>query len=48
LVAVCLAWGLLVKRAFLPRHATDAATMAVILAVGGVYLMRLWNRERRP
>ena len=47
LMAVALAWGLLVKRAFSAGQATDAATMAVILAVGGVYLMRLWNRERR-
>jgi hypothetical protein len=48
LIAACLAWGLLVQRAFSPRAATDAAQVAAILAAGGVYLMWLWTRERRP
>src|SRR5688572_6777662 len=47
LMAIALAWGLLGEHALSARQTTVAATMAVILAVGGVYLMRLWNRERR-
>jgi hypothetical protein len=45
-IAVGLAWALL-KRGFSAREATDVATVAVMLAVGGVYLMWLWIRERR-
>ena len=47
LISATLAWGLIWERTFSARQATAVAPVALLLAVGGLYLIRLWRRESR-
>jgi len=47
LLAAVLAWGLIWERTFSAPQTMVVALVAMVLAAGGAYLIRLWHRERR-